>query len=145
MAVLKDSGDRREFITGAVRDMAQGKGRCDLLPLDVVAKIVDCLDIHKYSNIFADLSDFQKNGDTHSIIDAIGSFARKTQFDIYDLILETSHQLEDGALKYGDNNWRKGMPTNVFLDSAVRHLLKLLSPYFKAPSSNWCDVSSIKS
>lgn len=30
--ILKDSGDRREFGTGAVRDMAEGKGRCDLLP-----------------------------------------------------------------------------------------------------------------
>ena len=29
---LKDSGNRREFETGAVRDMQEGKGRCDLLP-----------------------------------------------------------------------------------------------------------------
>ena len=29
---LQDSGDRREFGTGAVRDMAEGKGRYDLLP-----------------------------------------------------------------------------------------------------------------
>ena len=30
--MIKDSGNRTEFDTGAVRDMAQGKGRCDLLP-----------------------------------------------------------------------------------------------------------------
>ena len=30
--MIKDSGNRTEFETGAVRDMAQGKGRCDLLP-----------------------------------------------------------------------------------------------------------------
>ena len=30
--MLKDSGNRREFDTGAVRDMREGKGRCDLLP-----------------------------------------------------------------------------------------------------------------
>lgn len=29
---IKDSGDRTEFSTGAVRDMHEGKGRCDLLP-----------------------------------------------------------------------------------------------------------------
>lgn len=29
---LKDSGNRREFTTGAVRDIGDGKGRCDLLP-----------------------------------------------------------------------------------------------------------------
>lgn len=32
MSKLKDSGHRREFETGAVRDMQEGKGRCDLLP-----------------------------------------------------------------------------------------------------------------
>lgn len=30
--MIKDSGERTAFDTGAVRDMAQGKGRCDLLP-----------------------------------------------------------------------------------------------------------------
>ena len=30
--MLKDNGDRREFATGVVRDMAAGKGRYDLLP-----------------------------------------------------------------------------------------------------------------
>lgn len=29
---ILDSGNRREFETGAVRDMAEGKGRLDLLP-----------------------------------------------------------------------------------------------------------------
>lgn len=32
MKPIKDSGTRREFETGAVRDMQEGKGRCDLLP-----------------------------------------------------------------------------------------------------------------
>lgn len=30
--MIKDSGARHEFDTGAVRDMPEGKGRCDLLP-----------------------------------------------------------------------------------------------------------------
>ena len=34
---LKDSGTRREFETGAVRDICEGKGRCDLLPMDVIS------------------------------------------------------------------------------------------------------------
>lgn len=32
MTILKDSGQRREFDTGAVRDAAPNRGRCDLLP-----------------------------------------------------------------------------------------------------------------
>jgi hypothetical protein len=31
--MIKDSGERTEFETGAVRDMHKGKGRMDLLPL----------------------------------------------------------------------------------------------------------------
>ena len=30
--MIKDSGERTEFVTGAVRDMHSGKGRFDLLP-----------------------------------------------------------------------------------------------------------------
>ena len=38
--MLKDSGKRRSFETGAVRDMSEGKGRFDLAPLDVVSEII---------------------------------------------------------------------------------------------------------
>ena len=33
---IKDSGQRRDFGTGAVRDMAQGKGRFDLIPWQTI-------------------------------------------------------------------------------------------------------------
>lgn len=33
MSAILDSGNRRTFQTGAVRDIQEGKGRCDLLPL----------------------------------------------------------------------------------------------------------------
>lgn len=38
--MIKDSGNRREFESGAVRDIAEGKGRCDLLPLGVIGEIL---------------------------------------------------------------------------------------------------------
>lgn len=37
--MIKDSGNRTEFLTGAVRDMHEGKGRCDLLPLTAVIEL----------------------------------------------------------------------------------------------------------
>lgn len=73
-ASVKDSGQRRQFATGAVRDIQKGKGRSDLIPaiaLDRVAK-----------------------------------------------------HYENGALKYGDNNWMRGIPLKSFLDSALRHIHK---------------------
>ena len=36
---LKDSGERREFGTGAVRDMSFGKGRFDLLPVEAIMRL----------------------------------------------------------------------------------------------------------
>ena len=36
---IKDSGERREFDTGAVRDMSEGKGRFDLLPWTAIMEV----------------------------------------------------------------------------------------------------------
>jgi hypothetical protein len=74
MAELKDSGTRRKFETGAVRDCASGKGRMDLLPMRTLIRL--------------------------------------------------AQHFEDGAVKYGDDNWRKGIPLRCFADSALRHLCK---------------------
>ena len=37
--MTKDSGERREFTTGAVRDMHEGKGRMDLLPWAAIMEV----------------------------------------------------------------------------------------------------------
>ena len=39
MKPIKDSGNRTQFQTGAVRDMHQGKGRCDLLPPNALLRL----------------------------------------------------------------------------------------------------------
>jgi hypothetical protein len=36
---IKDSGERTQFETGAVRDMHQGKGRYDLLPWEAIDEL----------------------------------------------------------------------------------------------------------
>lgn len=37
--IIKDSGDRTQFATGAVRDMHTGKGRMDLLPWNAIMEV----------------------------------------------------------------------------------------------------------
>ena len=37
--MIKDSGERTEFSTGAVRDMHAGKGRMDLLPVTAIIEL----------------------------------------------------------------------------------------------------------
>ena len=73
---VKDSGERQEFKTGAVRDCQAGKGRYDLLPTRAIRRL--------------------------------------------------AKHYENGAVKYGDNNWLKGIPLKRMLDSAMRHLFKAL-------------------
>lgn len=72
--MIKDSGDRTEFPSGAVRDIGTGKGRFDLLPMCVLMRL--------------------------------------------------AKHFENGAVKYGERNWEKGIPSHSFLDSAFRHMVK---------------------
>lgn len=74
--MIKDSGTRREFDSGAVRDMQEGKGRMDLLPACAIIRL--------------------------------------------------AKHFENGAKKYEERNWEKGIPTHSFIDSAIRHLMKYL-------------------
>lgn len=83
---VKDSGQRRKYETGAVRDRHLGKGRCDLL-----------------------------SGTA---------------------LLELAKYMEACALpvgKYPARNWEKGIPLKDYIDSALRHLFKLLAGYNDEP------------
>ena len=124
---ILDSGERREFGTGAVRDIQEGKGRCDLMPLDVVGA---CLvgDGGESDEVLYDISMFQKNGTVTDLFCAIQDFYTNhdTWGNLPDMFLEVSKHFEDGAKKYGDNNWQLGIPTKCYIDSAVRHYLKYL-------------------
>lgn len=70
--IVKDSGERQSFETGAVRDIQQGKGRFDLIPSLAIRRL--------------------------------------------------AKHYENGAIKYGDNNWQKGIPLSRYLDSLERHV-----------------------
>ena len=72
MPVIKDSGKKQVFSSGAQRDSRDGKGRYDLIPNTALRRLA--------------------------------------------LIYE------EGAKKYGERNWEKGMPLSRFLDSALRHI-----------------------
>lgn len=115
---IKDSGKRREFASGAVRDIQEGKGRCDLLPLDVIDVLCSqAIVIHH-------LSVFQDTGDVSLLYQALRAFCCLREWDISTMLLEVSKHFEEGAKKYGEYNWQKGIPIHCYIDSAVRHYLK---------------------
>ncbi len=125
--MIKDSGTRREFDTGAVRDIQEGKGRCDLMPLDVIAELYIYTDV-KHSEeanlIIHGIYEFQKDGQVSHLQQALYDFQRYNAWS--DMFLEVAKHFEEGAKKYGEYNWQKGIPTHCYIDSAVRHYLKWL-------------------
>jgi hypothetical protein len=123
MAIL-DSGERREFDTGAVRDIQEGKGRCDLMPLDVVAELYRrFLPEYEIDEVFEELYLFTETGDIKHLYDTL---AHREPFpDSFNyMFLEVSKHFEEGAKKYGEHNWQKGIPVRCYIDSAIRHYLK---------------------
>ena len=116
---IKDSGERTEFESGAVRDMRTGKGRCDLMPLEVVSELMDDV-------VIRDIANFQKSNDYRDLLDALLHFADNHNWSLCNMMLEVAIHFEDGAKKYGENNWQKGIPVWCYIDSSVRHYLKFL-------------------
>lgn len=116
--MIKDSGNRTEFASGAVRDIQEGKGRCDLLPLDVVAIFTD-------DPVFMEIYSFQNTGDIGYLYNILRDVHHCLPFTDPDtMFLEVAKHFEEGCEKYGENNWRKGIPVKRYIDSAVRHYLK---------------------
>lgn len=72
---LPDTGERRSFETGAVRDASIGKGHFHSIPPIALRKL--------------------------------------------------AKRFEDGAAKYSENNWMKGIPLSAYVDSLERHFLAI--------------------
>jgi hypothetical protein len=73
---LDDSGLRDQFETGAVREVANGRGRYDLISVPAMYRV--------------------------------------------------AMHYENGAAKYSERNWEKGIPISNCINSLYRHLLKYI-------------------
>lgn len=116
---IKDSGTRRKFESGAVRDIAEGKGRCDLLPLDIISRCVGGTTFHL-------IEKYIRTGEITLLYSALERFAIAQFNDFPTAMLEVAKHYEDGAKKYAERNWEQGIPLHCYIDSGVRHYLKFM-------------------
>lgn len=117
--MIKDSGNRRAFESGAVRDISEGKGRCDLLPLGVISKRLN-------DKILKHINDYLYTNDYSHLYKVLDYFIGKDKKKWYSAMLEVSIHYEEGAKKYNDRNWEQGIDLHCYIDSGVRHYLKYL-------------------
>lgn len=160
---ILDSGARVEFDSGAVRDIKEGKGRCDLLPLDVVV-LVEGITIA--NDVIKEIKSFNVES-KYKILICIERYKESLNIDylVYSLVLfsdilcsigkihnwcdawiELSKHYEEGAKKYSDRNWQKGIPVHSFIDSATRHYMKWLYEWNDEPHDRafmWNIVGAI--
>lgn len=121
---LHDSGNRITFLTGAVRDIWEGKGRFDLLPLDIIGERLG-------DPVLCHINNYIREGTTESLWEAISLFGRQHYcsstvkgIDWTELLIGVAKQYEAGAKKYSDRNWENGQPIHCYINSAISHYLK---------------------
>ena len=112
--MIKDSGTRRGFSTGSVRDCADGKGRCDLLPLTIIG-------VHMDDQTLIDIGTYIYNGDTGLLWDAImrGAEVKLTFSLMWPSTTRGAQKSMTSATGNSDN-------VHVYIDSRSRHYLKVL-------------------
>ena len=122
---IKDSGNRTMFSTGAVRDLQDSKGRCDLLPLDIIYDSMNYI-TDPIKDVLMYIHEFKQSGETIHLFGALDLFRRIVWDKRETMYLELSEHYRDGCEKYGENNWQKGIPAKNYINSALRHLFKYM-------------------
>jgi hypothetical protein len=112
--VTKYSGNQDNYDTGDVRDISDNKSRFDLIPLEILDLLQQsyggmALDIDNsipYYTGFIDTEEIRVDLIPELILNRLGGLYYR------------------GALKYGINNYQKGMPLSRYYQSLLRHLIQ---------------------
>ena len=140
--------------TGANRDIDPTHGRCDLLPAHILYNYIvrsdmvneihragiriytvlalgklfiyldtldtnilyDVLDCLVHQNFIIHNSDYIDTEENWKGMLKLHGFAQ--------MCMDLSVHYKNGALKYAERNWEKGLPIHSFIDSAIRHICK---------------------
>lgn len=132
---------------GAKREIKKGKGRMDLIPLDVLKRINETYyNIMNPSNSYVLVPIFVDNVDVNDTLveqeylktiiyitcmqygegDNKGDI-RKFYSLLPLMLIDLSKQFEKGAEVYGERNCQMGLPNKSFIDSGLRHTCQWLA------------------
>lgn len=149
-----ESSTKNVFAGGGERESKLGKGNFAIIPQRVLSEILTELDT---ANIMA--------YENHTII-AINNIVNDKPISaicrlIYDLahvrdnayeyvektlaftLLRLSKHFQEGAIKYGLNNWKRGIPAASFKDSAIRHITQYITAHPDSKEKELHYVSAI--
>lgn len=142
---IKVDGEKAQFESGANRNTKKGKGRFDLLDSDIMAEILE-YSVNRYSEYQRPSTtpcDAIKSALLGDYVEAIRCIISleyfryiSTEIDYTEaeffvqmyafMMKDLAIHYEKGADMYGENNWKKGIPTSSFRSSGLRHLTQWL-------------------
>jgi hypothetical protein len=125
MSKLIDSGKRTVFDSGAVREIDNSKGRCDIVYNKAWSELTS-------DTFYAIMEDFVRTGNRNDVLMLLTKVIREVYADNYEIAyLDVAKHYAEGAEKYSERNMEKGLPFHSMCDSALRHYTKL--------KDGWCD------
>ena len=139
---IKVDGEFHQFEGGGIRYTKTGKGRFDLIPKETLVYVISEIDNMWNGDIY-DKRDILIAYCNQNFIEVIAGIVinhynmqpdrtgRIGHNDFYrgfaQMLRELAIHYEKGADKYGENNWKKGIPLTSFEDSGFRHLCQWMN------------------
>lgn len=120
---LKDSGKRQTFETGYQRDTEDGKAKFVYVPTELLKRLAY---IYEHLALEGDTNgSVQLTRTLTNFADMFEDLHPEARYDLF--AMESLERLAvlygRGAVKYNDDNWRKGAPFGRVYNSLFRHLI----------------------
>jgi hypothetical protein len=126
MVEIKDSGNRTDLGTGAVKDVASGKGKPHLIPPRELALIINGK--HNDKDVLDEFYLFKKTRNEEHLVNAICSFVKQnTNKTIAEFIKDDlAKHYEGSVIKDPKRHFEREIPLHCHINSALRNYLQII-------------------